>query len=503
MESRRWFCFALLSFGILVGCSKKAEPRRDIPFVPSNDKLPTIDLQPPAKNAAIESDEEPPPPEMNVADLRKKPITTQTDELGELLAKWWKEGVAAGNVGDYYDNRDADHSVLDADLFPQLQRFAYSAEDIKNRRNWALQLRVRPHVTFGNSSTAAPTNLGGSNPRHAYCAAHGVALLAEQYRGNNIYIYPECGDHRPGHNGLNGGYGDLYPTNTPYLLISQGISWSDQTFMRAIPATLAAFRPDVKDKLIKNDLLMPTVQMIVRSTNKRLANPKEYLAGKAHPSVFDGASVDATSMVKLAHEMTVDSLPPLVQLKVIEEDAAKNGRDFFEPAGVTEELATTSEVIARIWRGKAAQRRMIVSAAGSYDLNKKPITFSWVVLRGDEKQIKITPRNKAGSEVEIVVPYHSRRPVMPNAALESNRVDIGVFVHNGNYYSAPGFVTFYTLDNESRTYDEQGRLLEIGYGAGDVNVRVSDYDVLLQALKQADGLPAKVVQAYSRGACGS
>ncbi len=39
------------------------------------------------------------------------------------------------------------------------------------------------------------------------------------------------------------GYGDLYPTNTPYLIISQGSSGSDQPFMRAIPFTLAASAP--------------------------------------------------------------------------------------------------------------------------------------------------------------------------------------------------------------------------------------------------------------------
>src|SRR5262249_53303229 len=160
------------------------------------------------------------------------------------------------------------------------------------------------------------------------------------------------------------------------------------------------------------------------------------------------------------------------------EDIALNGRDFFEPRGVNEKLATGPVVIARIWRGKSVQRRIIVSAATSYDLNKKPLTYTWVLLRGDEKLVKITPRNKTGSEAEIVVNYHPRRPVQPGAALESNRVDIGVFVHNGSYYSAPAFVTFFTLDNECRTYDEQGRPIEIAHGAGDVNVRVGDYENL-------------------------
>jgi hypothetical protein len=445
---------------------------------------------------------EPTAAETKLAELRKQPITTAKGELGDLLTKWWKEGVAAGNAGDFYDNRDGGHSDLNTGPYPQLQRIVYSADEIKGRRHWALTVATRPHVTFGNSSTSAPATQGGSNPRHAYCLPRGLALLAQQYRGNNIYIYPEHRDHDPGHNGRGDGYGDLYPTNTPYLLISQGSSGSDQPFMRAIPFTLAAFRPDVKQKLVENGLLMPTLQMIMRSSNKQLAGPKEYLTGKAHPTVFEGAWVDALKMVKLAHEMTVETLPPLVQLKVLEEDVPANGRDFFEPKGSTEKLGDTPQAIARLWRGKEGRRRMVISAADSLDLNKKPLTFTWVVLRGDEKRIQIKPRNPAGSEVEIVVPYHPRGPVAPGAALESNRVDIGVFAHNGAEYSAPGFVTFCTLDNESRAYDEKGRILEIGFGAGEVDVRVTNYAVLFEALSAADGLPAKMfhISAEQRAA---
>ncbi len=444
---------------------------------------------------------EPSADDAKLAELRKKPITTAKGELGEQLSKWWKEGTAAGNAGDWYDNRDGAHSDLNTEPYPQLQRIVYSPDDIKSRRHWALTVATRPQVTFGNSSTSAPPTQGGSNPRHAYCSTRGVALLAQQYKGNNVYIYPEHRDHDPGHNGRGDGFGDLYPTNTPYLLISQGSSGSDQPFMRAIPFTLAAFRPEVKKKLVESGLLMPTVQMILRSTNKHLKEPKEYLTGKAHPTVFEGAWVDALKMVKLAHDMTVETLPPLAQIKVIEEDAAENGRDFFEPRGTTEKLADTPAVIARLWRGKEGRRRMVVSAAESYDLNKKPLTFTWAVLRGDENRIQITPRNKDGSEVEIVVLYHPRRPVTPGAAMESNRVDIGVFVDNGAYHSAPGFVSFYTLDNESRAYDEKGRPVDIGHGAGEVDIRVSDHIAFYKALAAADGLAGEVVQTHCRATC--
>src|SRR5262249_31146429 len=148
----------------------------------------------------------------------------------------------------------------------------------------------------------------------------GLALLHEQYVKNNIYIYPEHRDHDPGRNGPSEGFGDLYPTNTPYLFISQGSSGSDQPFMRAIPYVLAAFRPEVKKKLVESGLLMPTMQMLFRRHSKRLKGPEEYFTYKAHPTVFEGSWVDDLALVQAAHDITLETIPPMVQLKVVQED---------------------------------------------------------------------------------------------------------------------------------------------------------------------------------------
>lgn len=394
-----------------------------------------------------------------------QPITTATSKAGLLLKQWWKEGTAAGNVGDWYDNRDRQHSGLGVKAYPQLSVHIYTPQELAGRQDWALRMRALDKVVFGNSSTSSPAESGGSNPRHAYRLPMGLNQLHQQYRGNNLYIYPEHRDHDPSPDG----HGDLYPTNTPFLLISQGSSGSDQPFMRSVPFTLAAFRPEVKKKLVENGLLMPTVQMILRMSNNHLATPEEYLTGKAHPTVFEGKWVDDLKMVQLAHDIQVDTIPPMAQVKVVEEDKFAPGKDYLDRA--SENLADTPVVVARVWRAYAARRRMVVSAQPSFDLNKRPLKYQWVVLRGDAKQVTITPKKADGSVVELDVPYPARAPIAGDEKMQSSRIDIGLFVHNGAYWSAPAFVTFFSLADEGRGY-AGGKLVDIGYGMGDVLMNV-------------------------------
>jgi hypothetical protein len=429
-----------------------------------------------------------PEPPLDLDKLRTKPIAKGGGKVGELLRQWWNDGTAAGNAGDCYDNRDADHSPLNLDPYPQLTPIKYKPEDTKLGKHWAGQSVIIPHVTFGNSSTSAPAHLGGSNPRSYYVSPQGLAFLYFEYTKNNLYIYPKHRDYDVGHNGAfflpsgarDEGYGDMYPTNTPYLIISLGSSLSDQPFMRMMPSVLAAFRPEVKKKLTETGTLMPTIQMLLRSTNKHLKDPKEYLTGKAHPTVFEGSWVDELTMVQKAHALELKSLPPIVKLHVVEEDKAIPGIDFFDL--YTERLSDSPSCIARIHRRKAQKYRLVVSAAKSFDHNDSKLTYTWVVLRGNPDKIKIVPKKEDSSVAEITVAWHERRPIAPGSPLESNRVDIGVFVHNGTYYSPPAFVTVCTLDCESRTYSESGKLLDIAHGMGETEVRGTDWEKVFRQI---------------------
>jgi hypothetical protein len=396
--------------------------------------------------------------------------TTLGDAAGKLVNEWWKEGAAAGHHGDLYDNRDGDHSDVSAKLFPQLARIEYADEAKKLRLHWGLPQRiVQPGVVLGNASVALTAGpFWRSMPRLAVSDARGVALLYEQYANNQLYVYPCHVDHKPGRDGKDGdqpgGHGDVYFANTPYLIASQGSSGSDQVFLQAVALTMAALRPEVKQFLVEQKALSPTLQMIFRRSNKLVAKEEDYFTGRAHPPVFRGEDIRREEMVRMAHELSRDRLPPLVRLKVIEEDKPVQGRDFFDPQP-SEQVFDTPCSIARVMRGTAQQRRMMVSAEESRDLNGQPLRYRWAVLRGDAAAIRIRPLDDQQSRVELSIPWHARRPVEEGSKLETNRIDIACFVGNGTHWSAPAFVSYYCPDNEERVYDEKGHIQSVTYNS--------------------------------------
>lgn len=392
----------------------------------------------------------------------RPPITTLESPVGDRLRLWALAGTAAGNTGDRYDNRDKGHSYFPLAQFPQVTPIVHSADLPKGRLNWGASWLVHTGVVVGNSSTASSASQSGSNGRILYSVPIGHEILHQQYRSNNLYIYPEHQDHDPGRHGA-GGWGDLFPANTPYLLVSQGSSSSDQPFLQAAFGTLAAFRPETKQLLTTSGLLMPAVQMLLRWTALPVAGRSNlYLSGVAHPTAFPAASLDPLAMARLAHDIQPDCLPPLAQLAVLSESPARPGVDFCAVVP-HERIADTPCAVARVWRSLARTRRMTLSAEGSFDLHHRPLTYHWAILRGDPAGITLVPRNPSGSIIEVTLTRPERRPVLPGSPLESTRIDLGLFVHNGTWWSPPALVTWFANEAELRSWDTQGLPIDIAH----------------------------------------
>ena len=393
-------------------------------------------------------------------------VRKDDSEVATLLNSWFREGTAAGNIGDLYDNRDRGHSALPAGAFPQLTRVKYGAAAIEAGIDRGIALPILfDAVTLGNASLAVAAGPNWrSLPRQALTTPGGADHLFLQYMSNQIYVYPEHQDH-------DAKLGDLITANTPYYLISQGSSGSDRPFLFTVASILAAFQPDVKEFLKAKGLIAPTVQWIFRRSQRGVDTDDDYFTNKAHPTVFEKTRVDLKSMIERAHDLKVDEVPPMIRLRVSEESEGTSGLDFFGPGG--EILFDTPSAIARVIRSTNHDKRLVIDASGTLDPGGRPLMFHWSVLEGDGR-IKVRPINQTGSVAEIIVPWQERRTVVAWPIIPSDRVDIGVFANNGKNWSAPAFISLLYPGNEKRTYRPDGQIAEVDYDPAEYRDRYVD-----------------------------
>lgn len=358
----------------------------------------------------------------------------------------------AGFQGVLYDNRDRDHSRLSPDLFPALTHLRYGPDLVRAGLDYGLAGAIElPGIVLGNSSTALTSGPAPrSQARLAMTSTDGAAQAFRLYSSNALYVYPEHRDHDAR---------DLYPGNWPYMVTSQGSSGSDQPFLEALAMTLAAFPAETRSRLQEAGLIAPTLQMILRRSLRPVMSRAAYLSGTAHPPVFDGDTLVPGRMISMAAAMQADAIPPMVRLTIRAEDFAGSGG-----IGTSERLYTTPSAIARIWRGSAYAREMTLSAARTFDPNGRPLTFTWVLLRGDPGAVTITPVGPDGSEARIRLTWHDPATGNLPGWPPGGRVDIGVFADNGIHLSAPAILSVTLPLHEERVYaaDASGTMRLVG-----------------------------------------
>lgn len=401
-----------------------------------------------------------------VAHLGEPPATDQPvvgeKQLGairEKLNAWHRDGKAAGNVGDFYENRDGRHSNLGNKRLPQVTHIVHGAK-LARLGHGLPTAAVYSRPTLGNASLAYRSgHFRRSLPRHAMTRARSVPALAAMYANNQMYVIPE-------HQDFGEGKPDRFPANQPYLLISVGSSGSDQPHLRGLFAALAALQPRTKQTLIEQRAIAPTLQYLYRWTRKGIDGRDDYLSAKAHPTAFARNAIDYERLVDEAQALTPADLPPVAALAVVEDDLATPGRDYSHAVAI-EDLFTTPHAVARIWESYERTRRYVLSAAPSRDLTGKALKFHWVLLRGSREHVKITPRGPRGEEAVIELTWHEGLTATQRDSEFTNRVDIALFADNGKRLSAPAFFSVKAQNNQKRTYDEHGRLISWSSGGDD------------------------------------
>lgn len=387
---------------------------------------------------------------------------TSNTQVATLLRRYDVRGVLNGFDGILYDNRDRDHSRLNPSEFPRLHHLRYS-DDLKeaNADYGPAGTILFPAVVFGNSSTALTDGADArSLPRFTMTTPDGPDTTAMLYFNNHIYVYPEHRDYDRA---------DRYPAYWPYQVISQGSSGSDQPFLRAMAATLAAFPADTLDYMRDAGLVAPTLQMILRRNLRTVNGMEQYLTGKGHQPVLTASELRPARMVAHAAALRPEAVPPIARISVLEEDF----RDTAGLAQLSEKLYDTPAAIARVWRGFEGQKTLTLSAQDTVDPQGRPMTYTWRLLQGDPDRVRITPIAN-GQQARIMIVWHDPYEIaVPDRdrtrRIETSRVDVGLFASTGREQSAPAVLSVLFPAHQKRTYGRSNtgglRLAKVDYDA--------------------------------------
>ncbi|WP_339950884.1 hypothetical protein [uncultured Albimonas sp.] len=402
------------------------------------------------------------------------PVMWGDSPEARLLSRLLSAGLAAGNHGDFYENLDDNHSGIGFVVYPQITHLEHAPEVRAQGYGYGLadgiaisaNSELYPPV-FGNSSTAMTSAPAWrSMARLGLTRKGGPQELWRQYASNQIYIYPEHKDH-------DGFYGDVFPANTPYLIVSQGSSGSDGAAKHAVAKILAALRPDTKAALIEQRMISPVVQMIWRRGQKGIETDEDYLSAAAHPTVFDPEMAEPIRMIEIANALTPDQIPPLVTLKVLDENRPVPGVSVFGD-GLSQGWFDTPSAISRLFRDVGRTMSMRVGASERNGHRGRPASFRWVLLRGDPDRVRITPSGEHGETADIEVDWQSEVAAPPRG-LRSHRVDIAVFAEvEGAALSAPAFISVAFPPRQERTYDAAGRPKTISYDSAETQAEYAD-----------------------------
>lgn len=347
------------------------------------------------------------------------------DEAGRLLNDLVRTGQAAGNLGDLYVNLDRNHSRLRMKAFPQLSFVGFG--DAARTRNLDFGLNIAwmfDGPAFGNASVGVKGM--HSLARYALQDARVTQQLYRQYRSNQIFVYPAVRDYAPWKI-------DRFTANTPYVVVTEGKSGSDRPVLEAIANALAALRPDVKQTLVEKGLVAPVLQMLLRRARLADDSVDAYLSAAAHPPVIDGTSIDRLRLIRLANAITVDTIPPYLEIEL--SGAAGDSQGLFAtPAAVSRIVSPGAGAPASV---RVQTRLVETGPAGSAEIR-------WVIVEGDPGKIRIEQTgNPLGGEYAITIAPHDRRTSLSGRDVQTDRVDIAGFAVSGDAVSPPVFINLY------------------------------------------------------------
>ena len=208
----------------------------------------------------------------------------------------------------------------------------------------------------------------------------GPLRLWQNASANALYVYPAHKDYGPGTTR----WATSSRPTPPISWSRHGSSGSDQPFLDAVAMTLAAFRPDTKAQLVAENLLVPTVQMVLPPLAAERA-PRATLYIRAPPRTRPPSSaynINPARMVSLANSIRPDAIPPQVRIRWSRRISAPRASTS-SARGSPSSSSTPPPPSPASGARRPAGAAMAVSAAETRDPNGRKLAFAWRLLQGD------------------------------------------------------------------------------------------------------------------------
>ena len=274
-------------------------------------------------------------------------------------------------------------------------------------------------IVVSNSSTArSPDESGGSNTRQPDSNWTGWYCLREMWQAGVLQFFPEYRDYDDV---------DWFKVNQPYVFTTQGSSGSELNEVERCRRILLALRPEVRQWLIDNKRVGDVVSYLMRSNQY-----SGYLDPLCHRVVIDGRN-EMPSDIDLAESITLETIPPLLKIKVISDSL--EGETPSQKFGACP--LRTDEAVGLIRTTSAQVRTIVVELEAD-----RPCQFHWVKCQGESS---IVYNNPDKTRATITIPIQGNFDVLKpdSSVIVSNRVEVIAVAHDGTHYSSPVFVTEY------------------------------------------------------------
>ena len=250
---------------------------------------------------------------------------------------------------------------------------------------------------------------------------------------------------------------DRFPANMPFQLAVGSDSLDGFVAQMALTTVETSMPRHVRDYFVRHRLLAQVQQWIIRRAHPSVVDEDTYLSAAAHPVVWTAKDFDLRRIGQLAAGLASNTVPVLAVLQPVYEEyktwpirRALPLVDYPDPR--PEETYVTPFGVSIVLRAMENRRKFRFSASG-YPFRDANVNFKWVPMPKGGVWIGNFPSDDPDVRKRLVQERGCGEVTL--SWWGARRRDVLVFARYGKGpYGPPSVISFYTVPNERRKYED-------------------------------------------------